>query len=75
MQAVLSDPRAQLPVDNAKYVRNCAELHMAGQSITDLAGFEPFTNLEALWLNRNKVRPVAAPPIAARRSMTLLRRS
>lgn len=58
---VLSNPRAELPVNNAKYVNSCKELHMAGRSITDIAGFEPFTTLETLWLNDNKVRTRAAP--------------
>lgn len=62
---VVSNPRAELPVNNAKYIRNCTELHMARRKIEYLWGFHLFVNLEELWLNDNKVLGGAAllPPM------------
>lgn len=53
---VVSNPRAELAVDNAKYVKACTELHLAKRNIEFLWGFDRFVNLEVLWLNGNKVR-------------------
>jgi Leucine-rich repeat (LRR) protein len=36
----------------------CTELHLAGRGIDTLAGFEPFTNLECLWLNDNQLQTI-----------------
>jgi hypothetical protein len=52
---VLSQPLAELAVPNAKYIKNCTELYLANKGITELDGFEPFTNLETLWINGNKL--------------------
>jgi len=52
---VEADPMAELAVQNAKYVKNCTELHMASKRIQVIAGFEPFVNLEVLWLNGNRL--------------------
>ena len=52
---VEADPMAELAVQNAKYVKNCTELHMASKRIQVIAGFEPFVNLEVLWLNDNRL--------------------
>ena len=52
---VVSNPRAELAVDNAKYVKACTELHLAKRNIEFLWGFDRFVNLEVLWLNGNKV--------------------
>jgi len=56
---VVSNPRAELAVDNAKYIKACTELHLAGKKIEVIWGFDRFVNLEELWLNNNKVRAVA----------------
>lgn len=56
VQRVWSNPGAELPINNAKYVTDCRELHLANRGITDLRGFDNFCNLESLWLNGNRVR-------------------
>ena len=43
----------ELAVKNAKYVKNCTELYLGKKGITELDGFEPFVNLEILWINGN----------------------
>jgi len=48
-----SDPHAELPVKNHKYVKNCTELYLAKRGIQQLAHFEAFVNLEVLWINEN----------------------
>ena len=40
---IYSDPRAELAVDNAKYVRLCKELYLGGRSIEALRGFDPLS--------------------------------
>ena len=55
---VVSNPRAELAVDNAKYIKACTELHLANRNIEFIWGFDRFVNLEELWLNDNKVRRV-----------------
>mmetsp|Transcript_9498 Transcript_9498/g.12434 ORF Transcript_9498/g.12434 Transcript_9498/m.12434 type:complete len:686 (-) Transcript_9498:284-2341(-) len=52
---VVSDPMAELPIRNAKYAKNCTELHLGNKSLTVLDGFEPFVSLEVLWLNNNQL--------------------
>ena len=36
---VESDPMAELAKQNAKYIKNCTELHLADRRIQRLAGF------------------------------------
>ncbi|KAG3255070.1 hypothetical protein PI124_g370 [Phytophthora idaei] len=50
----LSDPHAELPIKNHKYVKNCTELYMANQRIDKIANFDAFVNLEVLWINGNQ---------------------
>ena len=51
---VVADPHAELPIDNAKFVKNCTELFLAedhgawGRSGT-------LCNLEVLWLQENRI--------------------
>lgn len=52
---IVSNPRAELAVDNAKYIKNCTELHLANKSLEFLWGFNRFVNLEVVWLNDNKL--------------------
>lgn len=52
----LSDPHAELPIKNHKYVKNCTELYMANKRIDKIANFDAFVNLEVLWINDNQVR-------------------
>ena len=54
-EVVLSRPMDELPIANAKYVKNCTELYLGQKGITELDGFEPFVNLETLWINGNKL--------------------
>lgn len=51
----VSDPYSELPINNAKYIRDCTELHLGSRGIEALWNFERFTNLEVLWVNDNKV--------------------
>lgn len=55
VDAVVSKPAEELPVNNAKYILNCTELFLAHKGIQVLGGFDQFVNLEVLWLNNNKV--------------------
>ncbi|CEG45157.1 Protein phosphatase 1, regulatory subunit, and related proteins [Plasmopara halstedii] len=52
----LSDPYAELPVKNHKYVKNCTELYMANKHIAKIVNFEAFINLEVLWINGNQLQ-------------------
>lgn len=36
----------------------CKELYLGGKGIEKLRGFEPFVNLECLWLNNNKLKKI-----------------
>ncbi|KAE9119524.1 hypothetical protein PF010_g7841 [Phytophthora fragariae] len=51
----LSDPHAELPIKNHKYVKNCTELYMANKRIDKIANFDAFVNLEVLWINGNQI--------------------
>jgi Leucine-rich repeat (LRR) protein len=57
-EVVLSRPTAELAVVSAKYVKECTELHLANKGITELDGFQPFVNLEVLWINGNRLECV-----------------
>mmetsp|Transcript_2261 Transcript_2261/g.7533 ORF Transcript_2261/g.7533 Transcript_2261/m.7533 type:complete len:568 (-) Transcript_2261:158-1861(-) len=57
---IVSQPRKELAVDNAKYVKACTELHLANKGIEFLWGFERFVNLEVLWINDNKLTSIDA---------------
>uniref|UniRef100_H3GJV5 U2A'/phosphoprotein 32 family A C-terminal domain-containing protein n=1 Tax=Phytophthora ramorum TaxID=164328 RepID=H3GJV5_PHYRM len=50
----LSNPHAELPIKNHKYVKNCTELYMANKRIDKIANFDAFVNLEVLWINGNQ---------------------
>ncbi|KAG7389137.1 Leucine-rich repeat-containing protein 72 [Phytophthora pseudosyringae] len=52
----LSDPHAELPIKNHKYVKNCTELYMTNKRIDKLANFDAFVNLEVLWINDNQIQ-------------------
>ncbi|ETO74754.1 hypothetical protein F444_09582 [Phytophthora nicotianae P1976] len=52
----LSDPHAELPIKNHKYVKNCTELYMANKRIHKIANFDAFVNLEVLWINDNQIQ-------------------
>jgi hypothetical protein len=54
----VSRPLDELPIKNAKAVRNCTQLFMGGRGVRVLAHFEAFGNLEVLWLNGNRIRDV-----------------
>ena len=54
-EVVLARPMDELAVPNAKYVKECTELYLANKGITELDGFEPFVNLETLWINGNRL--------------------
>eukprot|EP00164_Ancoracysta_twista_P005799 GFYU01007974.1.p1 GENE.GFYU01007974.1~~GFYU01007974.1.p1 ORF type:complete len:506 (-),score=184.98 GFYU01007974.1:197-1648(-) len=50
-----SEPLAELPVKNAKYITACHELFMGHKGIERLTGFDIFPKLENLWLNDNQI--------------------
>ena len=52
-----TDPWSILPIKNAKYSKNCTEVHLSDRGYERIANFESFPNLEVLWLNNNKVPP------------------
>jgi Leucine-rich repeat (LRR) protein len=52
---VVSNPLSELPVVNAKQIKNTTELHLGSRGLEVLWGFELFVNLEVLWINNNKV--------------------
>jgi hypothetical protein len=56
VRPLASDPLAELPVKNSRYIKDCAEIYLAHRGITHLAGFERFVNLESLWINNNHIR-------------------
>jgi len=58
MSTVYSNPRAELAVDNAKYVKNCTDMYLGKKSIEAITGFEKFVNLEVLWINGNKLKKI-----------------
>lgn len=53
--AKVGDPWTILPIKNAKYARDLVEVHLADRELDYLEHFEDFPNLEAVWLNNNKV--------------------
>ena len=53
---VVSNPLHELPVVNAKQIRDTVELHLGSKGIEVIWGFDRFVNLEVLWLNNNKVK-------------------
>ena len=56
MEGEAAKPYESLAVKNAKHALNCTELHLANKNIGWLQGFDPFLNLQVLWLNDNKLR-------------------
>ncbi|GFR43310.1 hypothetical protein Agub_g4377 [Astrephomene gubernaculifera] len=58
MAVIVSEPHKELVGggDNAKYVKECTEMYLGGKGIEKIRGFEPFVNLESLWLNNNKLK-------------------
>uniref|UniRef100_A0A7S0WNL5 Uncharacterized protein n=1 Tax=Chlamydomonas leiostraca TaxID=1034604 RepID=A0A7S0WNL5_9CHLO len=57
---VISQPGKELVGEgkNMKYVKECKELYLGGKGIEKIRGFEPFVNLECLWLNSNKLKKI-----------------
>jgi hypothetical protein len=49
------DPWTVLPIKSRKNARECTEIVLSKRKINRLTNFEYFDNLEALWLNNNKV--------------------
>jgi len=58
-QSTVGDPFEVIPVKNAKYAKNCTEIHLADRNLEELTNFDKFPNLECLWLNNNKVKKTA----------------
>ena len=55
-RTIYSNPIAELPIQNAKYIKNCTEIFLGKRKIDILRGFEVFVNLEVLWLNDNNIK-------------------
>jgi hypothetical protein len=49
------DPWTVLPVKTRKHAQECTDIVLSDRNIKALINFENFENLEALWLNNNKV--------------------
>jgi hypothetical protein len=56
VRPLASNPLAELPVKNSRYIKECTELYLGHRGITYLKGFERFVNLESLWINDNSIR-------------------
>ncbi|EFJ52944.1 hypothetical protein VOLCADRAFT_120248 [Volvox carteri f. nagariensis] len=58
MAVVVSEPLRELVGggENAKYIKECTEMYLCGKGIEKIRGFEPFVNLESLWINGNKLK-------------------
>jgi hypothetical protein len=52
----LGDPWSVLPIKTRKFAKECTEIVLSNRNINKLINFENFENLEALWLNNNKVK-------------------
>jgi len=52
------DPWTVLPVKTRKFAKDCTEIVLSYRKINKLINFENFENLEALWLNNNKLETV-----------------
>jgi len=52
---IIGDPWAVLPVKTRKFAKDCIEIVLSKRNINKLINFDNFENLEALWLNENKV--------------------
>ena len=57
---VVGDPTETLAVKNFKYVKDCTDVFLANRGITVLRGFEPFVNVEVLWLQGNRLTSLGA---------------
>ncbi len=57
-EIVEGDPWSVLPVKTAKFAKECKNIVLSNRGINKLKNFEFFDNLEALWLNSNKVNRI-----------------
>ena len=57
-EKVYGDPWSVLPIKTRKYAKDCNEIVLSNRGINSLINFESFENLEALWLNNNKVKVI-----------------
>jgi hypothetical protein len=55
-QINFGDPWSVLPIKTRKFAKECTEIVLSNRNINKLVNFENFENLEALWLNNNKVK-------------------
>ena len=54
-EIVEGDPWTVLPIKTRKFAKDCIEIALSKRKINKLVNFENFENLEALWLNENRV--------------------
>lgn len=54
-ERVIGDPWTVLPIKTRKFAKECTEIVLSKRRVNSLINFEFFENLEALWLNNNKV--------------------
>ena len=52
----VGNPWTVLPIKNARYARDCDEVHLSDRNLIDLEDFEDFPNLEVIWLNNNNIK-------------------
>ncbi|KAF5833652.1 hypothetical protein DUNSADRAFT_9995 [Dunaliella salina] len=59
-KTVISEPGKEIMGGgkNAKWVKGCIELYMGNRGIEKIRGFEPYDNLQSLWLNNNRLKKI-----------------
>uniref|UniRef100_A0A7S3QKS1 U2A'/phosphoprotein 32 family A C-terminal domain-containing protein n=1 Tax=Dunaliella tertiolecta TaxID=3047 RepID=A0A7S3QKS1_DUNTE len=59
-KTVISEPGKEIMGGgkNAKWVKGCVELYMGDRGIEKIRGFEPYDNLQSLWLNNNRLKKI-----------------
>jgi Leucine-rich repeat (LRR) protein len=55
-EKVFGDPWSVIPIKSRKFAKDAIEIVLSKRKITTLINFDYFENLEALWLNHNKVK-------------------
>lgn len=58
LEEVVGNPWSVIPIKTRLYAKDCIEVVLSRRNITRLGKFEQFENLEALWLNHNKLEEI-----------------
>lgn len=57
-ECIKGDPWSVVKIKTRKYARECIEMVLSKRNITELENFDKFPNLEALWLNYNRLTEI-----------------